>query len=228
MKTARVKRSHGPKAAMTEATYRKKALPHLLADFNGLCAYCLDPKEFRAASQSNVEHFDCKIRGRERHYYKNLMLACAACNMSKHDKPVVNPFDSEQRLLNCTEENEFLGHIRENSNGQWESTSKAGHYHLASIGLTADCHNKKRKARAVMANRIFGLLTTAIQYKTVNPEAVHHQLMGAVRDLLQTMENFPPIVTENGVFTVKEWLKSKGVDLGFLDAPASPTRWFCD
>ena len=60
------------------------------------------------------------------------------------------------------------------------------------------------------------------------PEAVHHQLMGAVRDLLQTMENFPPIVTENGVFTVKEWLKSKGVDLGFLDAPASPTRWFCD
>ena len=79
-----------------------------------------------------------------------------------------------------------------------------------------------------MANRIFGLLTTAIQYKTVNPEAVHHQLMGAVRDLLQTMENFPPIVTENGVFTVKEWLKSKGVDLGFLDAPASPTRWFCD
>ena len=213
---------------MTEATYRKKALPHLMADFDGFCAYCLDPKEFRAPSQSHVEHFDCKIRGRKRHYYKNLMLACAACNQSKRDKPLVNPFDKAQRLLNCTEENEFLGHIRENPNGQWESTSKAGLYHIVSVGLTADCHNKKRNARTVMANRILGLLTTAIQYKALNPEAVHNQLMGAACDMLETLDNFPPIVTEDGVLTVRKWLEFRGVDLSILVAPTNRPRWFCD
>jgi hypothetical protein len=202
---------------MTKATYRKKALSHLLADFKGECAYCLDPSEFRSPSQTQVDHFDCKLKGRRRHYYKNLMLACATCNLSKHDKPIVNPFDSRQRLLNCTEENEFLGHIREEADGQWMPITQAGLYHLESIGLTADCHRKKRHARKMMAERILMLMTTAVQYEAVNPWDVHSELMSTIRELLQILKNFPPLVSEKGVFSTKEWFESKGIDLNLLD-----------
>lgn len=217
MKAPRVKRSAGPKSAMTKATYRRKALQHLLNDFQGHCAYCLDPKEFRSPSLNHVDHYDCKLRGRERHYYKNLMLACAACNLSKHEKPIVNPLNSSQRMLNCTEENEFTGHIIEKEDGQWEATSDAGYYHLETIELTQDCHKKKRQIRRLMAERVRSLFSTAIQYKTDNPIEVHNEMMSTIRTLMDTLDNFPPLVTEQGVVKAREWLKSKGVDLGKHD-----------
>lgn len=213
MKAPRVKRSRGPTSAMTEFTYRKKALPYLMKDFNGHCAYCLDPKEFRAPSQSHVEHFDCKLKGRERHFYKNLMLACAACNMSKHDKPVINPFDKEQRLLNCTEENEFVGHIREMEDGQWEAQTPAGHYHLESIGLREDCHRNKRRARKIMAEGIAQLFKTAVEYRTHNPVGLHDEMMATIRSLLTVLENFPPLVINGGTVSPRDWLKSQGVQI---------------
>jgi hypothetical protein len=40
--------------------------------------------------------------------------------------------------------------------------------------------------------------------------------MGTVRDLLLVLENFPPLVTENGVFAARDWLRLKGVDVNLL------------
>jgi len=213
MKTPRVKRSKGPTSAMTEFTYRKKALPHLMKDFDGHCAYCLDPKEFRAPSQSHVEHFDCKLKGRKRHYYNNLMLSCAACNMSKHGKPLKNPLDEKQRLLNCTEENEFVEHIREMEDGQWEAVTPAGHYHLESIELREDCHRNKRRARRVMTEEIAKLFKTAVKYETHNPAELHNQMMTTIRSLLAVLENFPPLVVANGTISARDWLKLQGVEI---------------
>jgi len=213
MNTPRVKRSKGPTSAMTEFTYRKKAIPHLMKDFDGRCAYCLDPKEFRAPAQSHVEHFDCKLKGRERHFYKNLMLACATCNMSKHDKPVKNPFDKEQRLLNCTEENEFVEHIRETEDGQWEALTPAGHYHLESIGLREDCHRNKRRARKVMLENIAQLCKTAVEYRSHNPVGLHKEMMASIRSMLTVLDNFPPLVVSGGTISSRDWLKSQGVEI---------------
>jgi len=220
MKVARVKRSAGPKSKMTKATYRKKALPFLLKDFEGRCAYCLDPSEFRHPSQTQVDHFNCKLKERKRHQYKNLMLACSACNLSKHDKPVTNPLDKQQRLLNCTEETEFPEHIVELDNGQWQSVTKAGEYHLVSIGLTENCHRQKRGARRTIANQILNLCTTAIQYQAANPAAVHDQVMETLRSLLSHLDNFPPLVTSDGVLNAKAWLALKGVDVNLLQTAA--------
>jgi HNH endonuclease len=213
MKIPRVKRSKGPTSAMTEFTYRKKALPHLMKDFDGHCAYCLDPKEFRAPSQSHVEHFDCKLKGRKRHFYKNLMLACAACNMSKHGKPVRNPFNAEQRLINCTEENEFVEHIRETEDGQWEAMTPAGRYHLESIGLREDCHRNKRRARRVMIEEIAKLFKTAVKYETHNPAELHDQMMVTIRSLLTVLDNFPPLVIASGTISARNWLRLQGVEI---------------
>lgn len=213
MNAPRVKRSKGPVATMTESTYRKKALPYLLKDFSGHCAYCLDPNEFRAPSQNHVDHFDPKLKGRKRHYYKNLMLACAACNMSKHDKPILNPLNKNQRMLNCTEENEFVEHIYETADGQWEALTPAGIYHLEAIELREDCHKKKRAARKVLVEEIEKLFKTAVHYKTHNPAELHNEMMDSIRKLLNQLANFPPLVTTNGVIPAQVWLKQQGVNL---------------
>lgn len=218
MKTPRVKRGSGPSRStkLTKGNYRKKTLSFLLTDFAGRCAYCLDPDEFRHPSLNHVEHFDCKLKGRARHQYKNLMLACAACNLSKHDKPVVNPLDKTQRLLNCTEETEFPQHIHENANGEWEGITPEGEYHLAVVGLQERCHIAKRHSRLQIAQRIHSLLKQAIQYQTQNPEAIHNEIMGTVRDLLGVLDKFPPLVTDQGVMTVREWLKTQGIKTELL------------
>lgn len=217
MKRPRVKRGPGPKARLlTQGNYRKKALQFLLDDFQRRCAYCLDPDEFRHPSLNHVDHFDCKIRGRRRNQYANLMLACAACNQSKHDKPVANPLDQEQRLLNCTVENEFPKHISETEDGQWEPHSKEGEYHLAVIGLQERCHRAKRGARRKIAQQILDLCTQAVQYRSLNPEEIQRQILGTVRMLLEHLKAFPPLVTENGVQTVEEWLSAQGVDVRLL------------
>ncbi len=212
MKQPRVKRGPGPKAKLTAATYRKKALPHLLTDFGRRCAYCLDPGDFRHPSQTHVDHFNCKLHGRKRHQYKNLMLACAACNQCKHDKPVVNPLEPRQRLLNCTEETEFPGHITEAEDGQWHAQTSAGEYHLAAIGLGESCHQAKRAARRNMAQRILALLTEAIHYQGSNPADLHRQVLEMVRAIVGQLDKFPPLITERGVVSVRDWLIGQGVD----------------
>lgn len=218
MKTPRVQRGKGParNTKLTKANYRKKTLPLLLADFERRCAYCLDPDEFRHPSLNHVEHFNCKLKERARHQYRNLMLACAACNQTKHDKPVVNPLDKKQRLLNCTEENEFPEHIRENAQGEWEALTPAGEYHLTAVGLQERCHTAKRHERQKIARRILSLLKQAIQYQTQNPEAIHNEIMGTVRDMLGVLDKFPPLVTEQGVMTVRDWLKTQGIKTEIL------------
>jgi HNH endonuclease len=210
---SRVKRGTGPKSKMTKASYREKALPHLLKDFEKQCAYCLDPSQLRHPSQNHVDHFDCKLKERKRHQYSNLMLSCGTCNICKHDKPVVNKYNPEQRLLNCTTENEFLKHIRENEKGEWEPQTPAGFYHIRAIGLDESCHNKKRLMRRNLANSILELYSKAIQYVAQNPRELHDAIMSETKRILIELENMPPMVTESGVVAVKDWLSQKGVKL---------------
>ena len=209
----RVKRGAGPKSKLTKATYRRKALPHLLKDFESKCAYCLDPSEFRHPSQNHIDHFDCNLGGRRRHQYKNLMLSCSTCNGCKHDKPVVNKFDSKQHLINCTLENEFPTHISEKEDGSWLHHTPAGFYHLKALCLDEPCHNKKRSMRRKLADRILSLYTHAIQYVSYHPAETHRQIMDTAREILRELDNMPPLVVEKGVVTVREWLRQNGVVL---------------
>jgi hypothetical protein len=123
--------------------------------------------------------------------------------------------------LNCTEENEFPEHIVELEDGQWEPKTKAGEYHLESIGLRESCHRQKRYARKRIAEQILNLCSTAIQYRTFNPAEVHNQMMDTLRALLSHLDNFPPLVVEDGVLSPREWLNARGVDVSVLQvAPA--------
>lgn len=209
----------GPKIRLTRSNYRKKSLPFLLSDFQKRCAYCLDPDDFRHPALNHVDHFNCKLRERKRHQYRNLMLACAACNQVKHDKPIVNPLDPRQRLLNCTEENEFPKHIREDDNGAWQHLSDEGEYHLTTIGLQEPCHTAKRRERRRNANQVLALLKQAVQYQSINPVSLHRTIMEMVHGILSLLDNFPPLVTEHGMISVRDWLKQNGVNADLLDRP---------
>jgi hypothetical protein len=222
MKQPRVKRGPGPKSRLTKGNYRKKALKFLLTDFEGRCAYCLDPSDFRHPSQSQVDHFDCKLHKRARNQYCNLMLACSACNHTKHNKPVVNPFDRAQRLLNCTEENEFPEHIVETPDGQWQPVSAAAEYHLVSIGLQERSHQAKRASRRQVAAQILSLLNEAVCYRHANPVSLHNQVMQTISTLLVQLDAFPPLITERGVQSVRDWLVSQGVNRSFVNALSAP------
>ncbi len=198
---------------MTEATYRRKALPHLLNDFDRRCAYCLDPDEFRHPSETHVDHFDSSLRRkRERHSYPNLMLACSTCNHCKAGKPTVNKLDATQRMLNCTKEDEFPGHIIEDEDGCWVPLTGSGKYHLLAIDLNERCHVNKRLARREAAKRVVALCQTAIQYRAENPAQTHRELIQTISYLVAQLKNFPPIVTEGGLKGLDEWLVEQGLD----------------
>jgi hypothetical protein len=224
MRQPRVRRSTGPKSNMTEATYRKKALPFLLKDFERRCAYCLDPDDFRHPSQNHVDYFNCRLRPRNRNKYQNLMLACVTCNTCKHDKPVVNPLQKEQRLLNCTEENEFPRHIVEEADGRWKPVTPAGQYHIVSICLDERCHTQKRAWRRRITHQILELCTTAIQYQSHNPLKTHDTLIQTIRQMLALLDNFPPLITDKGVLTARDWLRQEGVCLDFVAPVSSPPQ----
>lgn len=218
MKVPRVKRSVWPRAKkLTEGTYRKKALPLLLKDFQGCCAYCLDPEDFRLPSHSHVDHFNPRLTGRKRNQYVNLMLACVACNYCKLDKPVTNPLKPSQRLLNCTEESEFPAHLSENDGGEWRPHSDAGYYHVESIGLNAACHKLKRAERAKIAKQIRELATCAVIYKGSNPVATHRETLKTIRMLVGHLEYFPALVTNGEVISVRDWLRQQGVPAEFIE-----------
>jgi hypothetical protein len=222
VQTPRVVRGKAPKTKLTEANYRKKALSYLIRDFGNRCAYCLDPSEFRHSSLNHVDHFDCELTGKKRHRYENLMLACVTCNFCKRDKPLRNPFEKTQRLLNCTEETEFPKHIQEGSNGQWNALTPEGHYHLQVIGLTERSHENKRRARRENAEQIRSLLKNAIQCQSGNPAAVIREVIAVTRGILELLEGFPPLVTPNGVMSIREWLSQEGIAIDKLVPRTNP------
>ncbi len=213
MSQPRVKRSRGPKGVLTKHNYRKKTLPLLQKDFSGRCAYCLESHEFRHANQTHVDHFDCRLHGRRRHQYANLMLACSACNLSKHDKPVRNPLATSQRLLNCTKENEFPEHIVENDTGEWIPRSDAARYHIAAINLSERSHRRKRWHRRKLLEQIVHLNQVAIQYRGADAFASHNRVMAIIRSIAAELEDAVPMVTAHGLKTAREYLAAHGVSL---------------
>ena len=73
-----------------------------------------------------------------------------------------------------------------------------------------------------MSQHCLELLTQAIQYKNYNPAALHNQLLGTIRDILSLLDKFPPLVTQQGVVTVREWLIGQGVDPKLITDASTP------
>ena len=193
----RVKRSKGPSGTLTEATYRRKAFKHLVADFENRCAYCMQLLD-RPDLEKEIDHFNAHLKSKPRNQYWNLMLACRTCNNTKRAKLVCDPADTRRRLLNCTLENEFPEHIVEADDGRWIANTPAGDYHLTALDLNMEFFRRKRAERAALHREWDEFRQSAVRY-TGNLDA------GSAAMLLTTLERFRdegqrsiPLVTEVG------------------------------
>jgi hypothetical protein len=197
---ARVKRGGGPNSTMTKNTYRRKALAYLKEDFSNRCAYCLQPLEEQHINQNHVEHFNAHLPERQKNAYKNLMLACSACNLAKSYKKVADPLAPERRLLNCTLEKEFPAHIVEDPKTcKWEAKTEAGDYHLRSIDLNEQSHVRRRARRREIADRVKALRATSIQYSGEIHVNALTELNITLKTLSDQIKNCVPFPTDQGL-----------------------------
>jgi hypothetical protein len=196
----RVKRSKGPPGVLTKNNCRKKALPYLKADFKNRCAYCLRDMTQEHPNQSHVEHFNSHLPNRKKNQYKNLMLGCSACNLSKLTKFVTDPIATDRRMLNCTIENEFPTHIIENEiTCKWDPQTPAGDYHIMCMDLNEGSHVRRRERRRKIVEHILKLEANAVHYS--GPLLISHltELNKTIQLLKDEIRNCVPFPTKTGL-----------------------------
>src|SRR5689334_18284672 len=104
---------HAPNRRFTEATYRR-AMPFLLADFGGRCAYSLQHVNRIGYMCMEVDHFNPILRGPARNDFSNLFPATRHCNGSKQGSwPDARLRRLGVRFLNPTKEQDYGVHIFE-------------------------------------------------------------------------------------------------------------------
>ena len=146
--TPRVVR-HRPNRKFTASTYRK-ALPYLLNDFEGRCAYSLQHVNRVGLKLMEVDHFNPNLRGPARNDYSNLFPATRHCNGSKQDTwPDVHFTKLGARFLNPTKEHDYGVHIFEDpASHELVGTTPAGKYHIRCCDLNAPHLVLERAERA--------------------------------------------------------------------------------
>jgi len=146
--TPRVTR-HQPRRKFTESTYRK-AIPYLLSDFEGRCAYSLQHVNRVGLRLMEVDHFNPNLRGPARNNYSNLFPATRHCNGSKQDTwPEPKFAKLGARFLNPTKEQDYGTHIFEDpTTHRLVGTTPAGKYHIRCCDLNAPHLVLERAERA--------------------------------------------------------------------------------
>jgi hypothetical protein len=148
----RVKRGAPPKKVLTDGNLRKYALPSLLRDFESRCAYSMQHRRRAGGAKMlmEIDHFDPRIRGRNRHQYQNLFLSSRFCNARKHENwPEPAEVANGVRFLNCCEEFDYGKHIFEDEKTHCVfGVTPAGKYHIRILDLNAPHLVKERAERA--------------------------------------------------------------------------------
>jgi HNH endonuclease len=155
----RVQRGSAPARVLTDANYRKYALPALKRDFKDRCAYSLQHQRRAGGSPMSMEidHFDPTIKGRDRHCYENLFLSTRYCNNKKHGNW---PTDEQQargvRFLNCCNEVDYGEHIFEDPDTyELVGVTPEGRYQIRTLDLNAAHFVDERRLRTQIRQLLF-------------------------------------------------------------------------
>lgn len=184
LKKGRISRGNPRKTYYPRGKHRQ-ALPDLLRDFGGRCAYSM---QFRQ-NVLQVDHFNPTLSGKHRNHFKNLFPATSHCNRSKWD---AWPSAADQKLglrfLNCCEEIDYGEHIFEDPvTHRVFGVTPAGRYHIRHCDLNDDVYIDERRQRA----EIRRLLTETIAIvKQMDP------CMDLVRKLSEIKEKMIPDIVE--------------------------------
>jgi len=132
----RIKRVSVPAKEIKRHKYRD-ALPYLMCDFGGRCAYSM--QHHTRAGKLEVDHFDPRKKKELWQDYDNLFPASRHCNCAKSDHW---PTQTEQaagcRFLNPCQEADYGSQIwEEPSTHVLIGTTPAARWHIRMCGLNA-------------------------------------------------------------------------------------------
>jgi hypothetical protein len=143
----RVKRGPAPKKPIKRRKHRD-ALPELLRDFEGRCAYSMQHQSHSGPLE--VDHFDPRQKKSLIQDYNNLFPASRHCNGKKSDTwPTRAEFAAGCRFLNPCKEMDYGEQIFENPDThELIGVTTAARWHIRVCGLNADHLVQERRRRA--------------------------------------------------------------------------------
>lgn len=159
-KKPRIKRGLPPEKPIKRRRY-KDALPELIRDFEGRCAYSMQHQT--RCGKLEVDHFDPRKKNDLIQDYNNLFPASRHCNGKKWKHwPTKTEQDAGCRFLNPCEEMDYGEQIFENpQTNELIGTTPAAKWHIRVCGLNADRLIEERRRRAkhwrTLQNRKFKL-----------------------------------------------------------------------
>jgi hypothetical protein len=188
--TPRVIRGKGPPWRIKRLNYRN-ALPFLVEDFDGRCAYSLEHCHTAGMRCMEIDHFNPKLKRKHFQPYSNLFLASRHTNGSKSNHW---PTAAEQKLgirfLNCCQEQDYGVHIFEDPvTSQLVGVTPAGKYHIRYCDLNAPHLVLHRKRRTQMRNL---LQKMAISLKTDSPFQLPDQYSTLQSIVDEMIPSIPP------------------------------------
>jgi hypothetical protein len=132
----RIVRGSPPAKRLKRHTYRS-ALPELIRDFDGRCAYSM--QHFTAAGNLEVDHFDPRLKKEYHQSYDNLFPASRYCNGKKSNHwPSKTEMKAGCRFLNPCLEADYGGQIFENPvTHELIGATPAAKWHIRICGLNA-------------------------------------------------------------------------------------------
>jgi hypothetical protein len=159
MPAARIKR--GPPSKAYYKTTVRDALPDLLRDFAGRCAYSMvHYQHLGGFGPLNVEHFDPRQKQERIQNYDNLFPVSSPCNCAKGSKwPNEEEANRGLRFLNCCEELDYGGQIFEDPRThELVGTTTAARFHLRYCGLKGGVAGEFLKDRRKERTKIWATL----------------------------------------------------------------------
>lgn len=149
----RIKRGAPPAKTLKRHTYRN-ALPELLRDFGGRCAYSMQHE--RHAGALEVDHFNPKLKKNYIQDYNNLFPASRHCNGKKSNHwPTKAELAAGCHFLNPCEVQDY-GHqiFEDKTTHELVGTTPAAKWHIRMCGLNASNLVSERKLRSENLKRI--------------------------------------------------------------------------
>lgn len=147
-KKPRIQRGPPPKRSIKRRNYRD-ALPELLRDFGGRCAYSMQHQS--RSGPLEVDHFDPRQKKNLIQEYTNLFPASRHCNGKKSDIwPSKTELAAGCRFLNPCEEMDYGEQVFEDpTSHELVGVTPSARWHIRVCGLNADhlTHERRRRAK---------------------------------------------------------------------------------
>lgn len=136
-----------------------------------------------------VDHFNPKLTGAERHRYENLFLATRHCNLAKRDHwPTDEDLAAGIRFLNPCEEQDYGVHLFEDpATHELVGVTPAGRWHIEILLLNAS-HLVEERRRRTRFQQLQSGMAALVSRLEEHADPVEPDRRQAILDLIQRID----------------------------------------